>query len=254
MVGFNVILRHILFTVLLTGVLTGCAVPPDTTFYRVIESGTRGVILGTVQYAGTPPPRELLPITKDLHVCGPGPRESETLLVSAAGGLRNVVVTLPDLQAGKAPDEGPATLVQEDCRFTPHVLALMQGTRLNVLNRDPVAHTMHTESLEGANPPINRVQPHFTPEMHERFAYPGMIRVRCDIHSWMSALLVVTANPYFAVTDSTGAFALTDVPAGRRRVRFVHETLGVLEREIVVEAGAVVTVDLAFGAVDEAVR
>ena len=70
-------------------------------------------------------------------------------------------------------------------------------------------------------------------------ARPGVVHLQCDAgHTWMRAYIVVVENPYFAVSDASGRFALTDVPAGSHKLKTWHEKLGILEQEVTVPAGA----------------
>ncbi|MFQ5606214.1 MAG: carboxypeptidase regulatory-like domain-containing protein, partial [bacterium] len=70
------------------------------------------------------------------------------------------------------------------------------------------------------------------------FAIPEMIPVKCDIHGWMKAWIVVVDHPYHAVTDEAGAFKITGIPAGTYTVEFWHETLGKQTQEVTVKDGA----------------
>jgi hypothetical protein len=47
-----------------------------------------------------------------------------------------------------------------------------------------------------------------------RFDRPGVVRVFCDIHSHMSAYILVFAHRFFAATDPEGRYHIDGVPAG----------------------------------------
>ena len=64
-------------------------------------------------------------------------------------------------------------------------------------------------------------------------ARPGVIRVGCDVHAWMSASILVHETPYLAVTGPGGRFELKDVPAGSWQAVAWHEKHG--ERRVVIE-------------------
>jgi hypothetical protein len=70
------------------------------------------------------------------------------------------------------------------------------------------------------------------------------IRIRCDVHSWMAAWWVAQDHPYYALTDSDGAFALDDVPPGTYTLEAWHETLGTVRRTVTVPARGVLDVTL----------
>ena len=75
----------------------------------------------------------------------------------------------------------------------------------------------------------------------------GTYHVTCDLHSWMSAWVVVTDQPYVAVTGTDGTFSIDDVPPGEYKVRIWHEEMGEVIRDVVVKAGESSTVDLRIG-------
>ena len=70
-----------------------------------------------------------------------------------------------------------------------------------------------------------------------RFDRPGIVKVFCDIHSHMSAAVVVFAHPWFAIPDAEGRFDIPDVPAGEQRLTAWHERLGDTTIPIRVEPG-----------------
>jgi uncharacterized protein (DUF2141 family) len=65
---------------------------------------------------------------------------------------------------------------------------------------------------------------------------PEVIEVKCDVHGWMHGWLVATETPYFAVTDNSGSFKLTDVPPGNYTVEVWHEKLGKNTQKVTVKA------------------
>jgi hypothetical protein len=78
------------------------------------------------------------------------------------------------------------------------------------------------------------------------FAKPEIVRVDCDLHSWMTVWVVVAAHPFYAVTRSDGQFSFDKLPAGSYRLQIWHERLGTVERKVTVpETGnATVTVEM----------
>jgi hypothetical protein len=63
---------------------------------------------------------------------------------------------------------------------------------------------------------------------------------------WMQAVLVVSGNPYYTVTDAHGGFKLTDVPPGKYILKLWHETLGEQTKDVMVNPNAEVTVAFGF--------
>jgi hypothetical protein len=193
-----------------------------------------GTITGQVTYDGTPPPPETSPVTKDEAVCGTEPKVSQALLVGPDKGIQNVVVFLSDIQKGK-PQEKPAknpVLDQKQCEYHPHIQIFPVGSTLEILNDDSVLHNIKTEP--GSKTVFNIAQPKFRKKIEKTFDTPEIIRVECNVHGWMRAVLVVSDNPYYALTDAHGAFKLTDVPAGKYTLKVWHETLGEQIKEVTV--------------------
>jgi plastocyanin len=194
-----------------------------------------GSIVGEVKLSGTPPAPKTLKVNKDAQVCG-SDKVSEELVVGPNKGIQNAVVWLVD---AKGPAPKPArkpTLDQKGCHFEPHVLVVPAGAEMDILNPDGILHNIHTFS--SANPAINKAQPKFKKVLTEKFDKPEFIRVRCDVHGWMSAWIVVAAHGAYAVSDEAGAFKLENVPPGKHKVEVWHETLGKISQDVEVKAGA----------------
>ena len=201
-----------------------------------------GTIAGTVKFAGEAPAMAKIETTKDVDVCGKTEKFDEALVVGDGNGVKNVVVSIANIEKGKAQAAEGGTLDQKECIYTPRVVLSPAGADLNILNNDGILHNIHTYSE--ANPSINKAQPKFRKKMTQNFAQSETIRVECDAHSWMKGWLVVTDHPYYAVTDASGAFELADVPAGSYTLRIWHETLGEMTQDVTVEAGGAASVAL----------
>ena len=210
--------------------------------YEAIEVSNGGTISGKVVLAGDPPPRAKVEVSKDVEVCGKEPKLSEALIVGEDKGIQNAVVYLAGISKGKTmePPAANLTLDQKGCWFHPHVMLFPSGTSVDVLNPDGVLHNFHTYSQ--ANPPLNRAQPKFKKSMTVKFDKPeARIKVACDAHGWMSAYIFVQEHPYYTLTDASGAFDLTDVPAGEYELKVWHETLGESSQKVSVSAGGKAT-------------
>jgi plastocyanin len=216
--------------------------------YEATTVTNGGTITGTVTFQGTPPAPQKLEVTKDANVCGAeGAKTSEALVVGAGGGIANAVVRLSNITKGAAlqPPAAKPTLDQKVCQFRPHVVMLPAGTALNVTNSDGILHNVHTYGE--ANPPVNKAQPGFKKQIDLQFDKPEFpVRVECDAHSWMKAWIVVQDHPYYAVTDASGNFSLTNVPAGDYDLEVWQETLGRKTAKVSVPAGGTATASVVF--------
>jgi len=192
-----------------------------------------GSISGTVKFKGTAPAPKKLEVSKDKEVCGKTPKVDQSLVVNN-GNLANAVVTITDIKTGKKIDAKKVTLDQKGCEYQPHVLAFPAGTTVEILNPDGILHNVHSYSK--VNSAFNMAQPKFKKTLDVKIDKPEAIEVKCDVHGWMHGWLVATESPYVAVTDNSGNFKLTDVPAGSYTVEVWHEKLGKNTQKVTVKA------------------
>lgn len=137
------------------------------------------------------------------------------------------------------------TVDQHGCRFEPRVTVIPAGGSVTFVNSDPVLHNVKGDSL-GAS--FNFAVSQDTGRT-VAFSEPGFVAVGCSIHTWMNATIVVANNPWFAITDERGRFALDDVPEGDWTLVVWHEVLGKIDkrgRRITVRRGEEARIDLAF--------
>jgi len=192
-----------------------------------------GSISGTVKFAGAAPAPKKLDVSKDKEVCGKSGKTDQSLIVSG-GNLVNAVVSITDIKTGKKIDTTKKVkLDQKECEYHPHVLAFPAGTTVEIQNPDGILHNVHSYSK--VNPQFNIAQPKFKKTVDVKIEKPEAISVKCDVHGWMSGWLVATESPYVAVTDNSGSFKLTDVPAGSYTVEVWHETLGKTGQKVTVK-------------------
>jgi len=189
-----------------------------------------GTIEAAVTFAGAPV-IEKLKVNKDTEKCGTE-TAIEKVVVGPNKGLANAVVSVAGAKG--TPTAKKATLDQHGCKFVPHVLAMTPG-EVEIKNSDDILHNIHTYST--ANSSINKAQPKFKKVMTEKFEKPEIIKVTCDVHSWMLGWVAVMPHPFFGVTDANGATKIENVPPGKVSVEVWHETLGKQTKEVEVKAG-----------------
>jgi plastocyanin len=128
--------------------------------------------------------------------------------------LRRSVVYLESAPSLAFPDVEPqrAKMDQRNETFVPHVLAVTVGTTVDFPNSD---HTYHNVfSLRGPRPfDLGRYAAGKSQSV--RFDRPGIVRVFCEIHSHMSAFILVFNHRYFDVTAADGRYQIGRVPPGR---------------------------------------
>ena len=199
-----------------------------------------GVIDIRVTYAGAPVVKTLS-INKDVAVCGKETKV-ESIEVGGDHGLDDAVVSVTDVAA--PPSTGAPKIDQRGCQFRPHVLAMAPG-ELEIVNSDGVLHNIHTYSK--LNEPINKAQPKFKKVMTATLSKPEMVKVTCDVHSWMSGWIAVVAHP-FGVTDDQGETRIAGVPSGSHTLEVWHPQLGRLSQPVTVKAGETTKVVFAYPA------
>jgi len=132
-----------------------------------------------------------------------------------------------------------AEMIQKNKTFLPHVLAITVGTTVDFPNRDPIFHN----AFSNYNGQIFDVAL-YPPGTSKSIAFrrEGVVRVFCNIHPSMSAVILVLKSPYFAVSDKRGSVRIPDVPAGSYQLHVFHErateqTLAGLTRSVEIPAG-----------------
>ena len=173
-------------------------------------------------------------------------RAQELVVVGADGGLANAFVKLQGTVAGAPPvPSAPVVLDQTSCMYTPRVLGARVGQTLQIRNSDEVLHNLHSLSPKANAFNVSQPKAGMTYEVKLKDE-DAMLRLKCDIHSWMTAFIGVVNHPYFAVTTATGEFEIRDVPAGTHPVRVWHESYGELTQSVRVTAGGTATVEFNY--------
>jgi plastocyanin len=144
-----------------------------------------------------------------------------------------------DRQAPQPAAARRVQMVQHEKRFTPHILAIPVGSTVDFPNDDPIFHNAFS-NFSGQPFDVGLYAPGSTKSVS--FKSPGIVRVFCNIHPSMSAIIAVFATPWFVVTPVSGQFVLPNVPPGEYQLRIFHEravpeNLQALERRIKVPEG-----------------
>ncbi len=113
-----------------------------------------------------------------------------------------------------------AKMVQKGKTFSPHVLVVTIGTVVDFPNFDPIFHNAFS-NYNGQLFDVGLYPPGSSKSVH--FIRPGVVRIFCNIHSSMSAIILVLKTPYFAATKRDGSFEIPDVPPGQYTVHVFHE-------------------------------
>jgi hypothetical protein len=109
---------------------------------------------------------------------------------------------------------------QRNETFVPHLLTVAAGTVVDFPNNDSTYHNVFSISKTKRFDLGRYARGH---SKSVRFDTPGIVRVFCDIHSHMSAFVLVFNHPYFATTDADGRYRIGGVPPGSYNVVAWHE-------------------------------
>jgi hypothetical protein len=231
-----------------TGASSGAQAPAP-----VDSAGPGGTVAGSVRLAGDPPERATIEMGSD-QFCkahhGTTPPQSESIITNPDGTLRNVFVYVKEgLPAGLefAPPGEPQVLNQKGCVYQPHVLGIMVGQPLRVLNSDETLHNVR--SLSKNNRKFNRGMP--TPNSEFTYTFTRaevMVKIKCDVHPWMTTYCGVLDHPFHDVTGPDGTFELKDLPAGTYTIEAWHEEFGTQTHSVTVTSEETTEVSFSFRA------
>jgi len=206
-----------------------------------------GTVSGNATYAGTPAKPKAIDMSQE-PVCAnehATPVTAETVVTGPNNALANVVVYI---SAG-APDEGQVptqavTLEQKGCQYIPHVLVVHTGQQLDVVNNDQTSHNVHPQAK--ANREWNKSQPPGARPITEKYDKEEFIPVKCNVHPWMRAYLVVLKTNHYSVSKSDGSFTLPNLPPGRYTLTAWHEDYGTQTAEVTITGNETKKVNFTF--------
>ena len=136
-----------------------------------------------------------------------------------------------------------AVIDQRNETFVPHVLAVTTGTTVDFPNSDRIYHNVFslskTRPFDLGRYPVGRSK-------SVRFDRPGIVRVFCDIHSHMSAFILVFGHPFFSVTDAAGRYRIDNLPPGNYTLVAWNEGVTSESRQVSVPDGSTTEADFSL--------
>ena len=187
-----------------------------------------GSITGTITFEGKAPKMRPLKLDAD-PICVVNNEiapKKEWLILDENKGVKNVLVFVTEgLNIDYSPPEEPVVIDQKGCIYSPHVLGIMAGQQLDILNNDGTLHNIH--ALPKVNKEFNKAQPRSKKKLSVKFEKPeAPFKVKCDVHPWMGAYIGVFDHPCFAVSGDDGTYIISDLKPGEYVIEAWHEKLG----------------------------
>lgn len=195
-----------------------------------------GDVTGKINFTGAA--SKQIPIRMDADKVCKGSHSSAVyspeVVVNTNKTLKNVFVSIKSGLDKKYPaPSSPFVLDQKGCEYSPHVFGIMVGQEIIIQNSDATLHNVH--GLGKSNPQFNTAQPLKGMKLKKKFEKEEkMMKIKCEVHNWMSTYAGVVSNPFFDVSDADGNFTLKDVPAGNYVIEAWHEKFGVQELKVTV--------------------
>ncbi|MGC1107851.1 MAG: carboxypeptidase regulatory-like domain-containing protein [Candidatus Acidiferrales bacterium] len=204
---------------------------------KTVDMSTVGSISGTVKLDGTAPKYKPINMSADPYCvkANSSPVFPQEVVTGSDNTLGNVVVYVKsgaEDYSFPTPTD-PVTLDQKNCMYAPHIVALMVGQQLSVINSDETTHNIHPTPAD--NREWNKSQPPKAPAITDSFARPEVaIPVKCNVHPWMKGYIAVMANPFYAVTDKDGKFDLKSLPPGTYTIEAWQEKYGTQDQTVTI--------------------
>jgi plastocyanin len=209
-----------------------------------IDPATVATVSGTVKFDGPAPRNAKIDMSQDPNCSGSN--TAETVVVSG-GDLANVFVYVKDGLGNRTFDapKDSAKLDQSGCKYKPHVLGVMAGQNISIVNSDPTTHNIHPTPKD--NREWNESQAPKSAPLEKNFARQEiMLPVQCNQHPWMRMYISVVKSPFYAVTGPDGKYEIKGLPPGDYTIAFVHEKLGEQDQKVTLGAKDAKTVDASF--------
>jgi len=165
--------------------------------------------------------------------------------VAAGKGASVVYVEAVGGKTFPAP-AAPLQMDQKSLLFQPHLLVAPVGATVEFLNSDKVQHNIFWPAINGNKKLGHNMGTWPTGEKRAfKFETPGIVPLLCNVHPEMSGYIIVTPTPYYAETDASGSFKISNVPDGAYTVTAWHEGYKNQSKPVTVAGQATVEFSLA---------
>src|SRR5262245_1557701 len=234
--------------------LFGCRSGEETVAPRTptpLDLTATGTIHGVVRLVGDPPAGSTVRMSSAADCASQHPEDAVPVgdVLVHEGRVENAFVYIKEGLGERVfavPTE-PVVIDNKGCLYAPRVVGAQVGQAVRFVNEDPLLHNIHGTPAVATSWNFSLPRRGVDKEIH--VSKPEvMIPLRCDVHPWMKGFLGVVDHPYHRLTDPSGEFTLTTVPAGTYQLEVWHERLGTRVVPVTVAAQGTAEVAVAFGA------
>jgi len=234
--------------------LFGCGSGEETVAPRTptpLDLTATGTIHGVVRLVGDPPAGSTVRMSSAADCASQHPEDAVPVgdVLVHEGRVENAFVYIKEGLGERVfavPTE-PVVIDNKGCLYAPRVVGAQVGQAVRFVNEDPLLHNIHGTPAVATSWNFSLPRRGVDKEIH--VSKPEvMIPLRCDVHPWMKGFLGVVDHPYHRLTDPSGEFTLTTVPAGTYQLEVWHERLGTRVVPVTVAAQGTAEVAVAFGA------
>jgi len=134
-------------------------------------------------------------------------------------------------------------VAQKDLAFVPALLAIEVGTKVEFPNQEKDTYHNIFSYSPAKRFDLGRYRPDEKPVPSVVFDVAGLVTLRCDIHEHMRGLILVLATPHFVVTDESGHFRLSGLPAGHYTLKAWIDSRTTREHAVDLSSGSTLHVD-----------
>ncbi|MBT5867557.1 MAG: hypothetical protein HOH38_01825 [Nitrospinaceae bacterium] len=231
--------------------------------YEEINVQNGGTIKGkTIMTGKMPFPRHYhLILFPNIDMCAEVDTDDEMNRVlddfktSPTGELKDVVISLEKVEAGKPFNKEPINILSENCKFFPDVNLIRQGESFKVDNVDAVMHNSQVYQKERGKILLNIPIP--AEEVSEGKVtfkkHYKIMQMICGMHEFMQTWGYRVQNPYYFLTKQDGNFNIDNIPPGEYVVNAWHYLMKPQKRKITIAAGETIDLNFSFDA-DRVVR
>ncbi|PIQ97480.1 MAG: hypothetical protein COV67_04000 [Nitrospinae bacterium CG11_big_fil_rev_8_21_14_0_20_56_8] len=229
---------------------------PASWAYQEIEVKDGGSIKGKAVLIGEiPQPRVYhLILFPNIDMCAEVDTDDEMnrllhdFTTDSSGGLKNVVIALDQVDAGKPFNKSTFTIHSENCKFMPEVNPVKQGETFKVDNLDAVMHNSQVYQSERGKIIENLpIPPESTTDVEVQFQKNFKIfQMICGMHEFMQTWGYRVQNPYYAITGADGTFSIDNIPPGEYDVTAWHYLMKPTTTRIKVESNSQIALNFEF--------